>query len=82
MEKKVFRFIGYIKKGSLKMKFKKEILDVKLEGALEKLYSILGSNHKVKRKQIVIEKVEEVPPEKAEDQFIRQFVQLVKEGRF
>ncbi|MGC8954363.1 MAG: 50S ribosomal protein L18Ae [Desulfurococcus sp.] len=39
---------------------------------LEKVYSILGSNHKVKRYHIRIERIEEIDPSASRDPFIRQ----------
>ena len=55
-----FRFTGYWMKGSRKMKFTKEVEAPNEKLATEKLYSLLGSNHHVKRSKIVIEGVERV----------------------
>lgn len=55
---KTFRIKGSFTKGSIKSNFTKELRSVSQERALEMLYSLLGSNHKVKRAQIFIEKVE------------------------
>jgi len=55
-----FRFRGYIVKGVRKLKFTKEIEAPNEKLALEKLYSILGSNHKVKRVRIIVEGVEKL----------------------
>ena len=57
---KTFRISGsYIKNGR-KITFEKIIRALSAEHSLEKLYSRLGSNHKVKRCQIKIENIEEV----------------------
>ncbi|WP_440060173.1 50S ribosomal protein L18Ae [Thermogladius sp. 4427co] len=53
-------------------KFTKEIRALSKEHAIEKLYSILGSNHKLRRKHIVIEKVEEIPLEESRDMFVHE----------
>ncbi len=48
-------------------KFSKEVRALKKEHAVEKVLSELGSSHKVKRYHIVIERVEEIPPEQVKD---------------
>ncbi|RLI40908.1 50S ribosomal protein L18a, partial [Candidatus Bathyarchaeota archaeon] len=60
-EVKVFRVRGEIRKPNLQTKFRKEVAAVKPEHAVEKVYTELGSKHRVKRFQIKITKVEEVP---------------------
>ncbi len=55
-----FLFRGWYEKGKRKIKFTKEIEAENEKLALEKLYSILGSNHKVKRVKIHVEGVEKV----------------------
>ncbi|AAR39195.1 NEQ346 [Nanoarchaeum equitans Kin4-M] len=67
MEKKVFVVEGYAKKGSLKFRFKKYFIALKKEDAIFYTYSILGSNHKLKKTQIHIERVYELDPEKDKD---------------
>ncbi|MCD6470082.1 50S ribosomal protein L18a [Candidatus Bathyarchaeota archaeon] len=62
-EVKNFRIIGRIEKPNLKTIFKKEIRALKPEHAIEELYKIIGSKHRVKRFQIKIDRIEEVPPE-------------------
>ncbi len=57
-EVKTFRISGKMRLKLDWIPFSKEIRALKEEHALEKLYSLLGSNHKVKRNLIVIEKVE------------------------
>ena len=55
-----FVFRGWFEKGKRKMKFTKEIEAENEKLALEKLYSVIGSNHKVKRVKIHVEEVEKV----------------------
>ncbi len=53
-------------------KFTKYVRAIKPEHALEKVYSEIGGNHKVKRFHIVVEKVEEIEPEEVEDRNVAQ----------
>lgn len=71
---KVFRVTGEIRKPNLESSFKKEVVAVKLEHAVEKVYAELGSKHRVKRFQIKIAKVEEVPPEDIENPVLKKLV--------
>ncbi len=81
-EVKVFRIYGYMLIGHDSVpewrKFVKEIRALKLEHALEKLYSEFGSRHKVKRSHIKILKVEEIPPEQALDKYVRDLSSLTR----
>ncbi len=71
---KVFRVTGKIVKPNLKTTFKKEVLALKPENAREKIYMELGSKHRVKRFQIKIFKIEEIPPEEIESTLIKKFI--------
>jgi len=71
---KVFRVIGEIRKPNLETPFKKEVVAIKREHAVEKVYAELGSRHRVKRFQIKILKVEEVPPEDIENPMLKKLV--------
>ncbi|MEM3579489.1 MAG: 50S ribosomal protein L18Ae [Candidatus Bathyarchaeia archaeon] len=71
---KVFRITGEIQKPNLKTSFKKEVIAVKPEHAVEKVYAELGSKHRVKRFHIKIVNVEEVPLEKIENPVLRKLV--------
>ena len=71
---KVFRVTGEIKKPNLKTTFKKEIIAVKAEHAVEKVYTELGSKHRVKRFHIKIASVEEVPPDQIEAPTLKKLV--------
>ena len=71
---KVFRVTGEIKKPNLKTSFRKEVIAVKSEHAVEKVYAELGSRHRLKRFQIRIAKVEEVPPEEIENSLLKKLV--------
>ena len=79
-EVKIFRIYGYMLIGASSApewrKFIKEIRAVKLSDALEKLYSELGSKHKVKRSNVKILKVEEIRPEEAQDKYVQELSKL------
>jgi large subunit ribosomal protein LX len=71
---KVFRVTGEIRKPNLKTAFKKEVIAAKPEHAVERVYAELGSKHRVKRFQITIAKVEEVPPQEIENPLLKKMV--------
>jgi large subunit ribosomal protein LX len=71
---KVFKVIGEIRKPNLETSFKKEVIAIKPEHAVEKVYAELGSKHRVKRFHIEITRVEEVPPDKIENLLLRKIV--------
>ena len=57
-------------------KFRKEGRALKPEHAIEKVLSELGSNHKVKRHHIVIERVVELKPEEVTNQQLLALARL------
>jgi len=65
---KTYRITGLINKPNFVNRFRREIRAVKPEDALEELYKFFGSKHRVKRFQIKIEKVEEIPSEELKEQ--------------
>ena len=71
---KVFRVTGEINKPNLETHFKKEVIAIKPEHAIEKIYTELGSKHRVKRFQIKIEKVEEIPPQEIENPLLKKLI--------
>jgi large subunit ribosomal protein LX len=71
---KVFRVTGEINKPNLKTSFAKEVVVAKPEHAVEKVYAEIGSKHRVKRFQINISKVEEVPLEEIENPILKKIV--------
>jgi len=71
---KVFRVTGEIRKPNLKTAFRKEVVAVKPEHAVEKVYAELGSKHRVKRFHIKIVSVEEVPSQEIEDPLIKKLI--------
>ncbi|ACL11435.1 50S ribosomal protein L18Ae [Desulfurococcus amylolyticus] len=76
MEVKTYRVTGYMlishDRYPTWQRFTKDVRGVSEKEVLEKVYSILGSNHKVKRYHIRIERIEEIDPSASRDPFIRQ----------
>jgi large subunit ribosomal protein LX len=66
--------MGEIRKPNLKTTFRKEVVAVKPEHAVEKVYAELGSKHRVKRVHIKIVSVEEVPPQEIENPLLKKLV--------
>jgi large subunit ribosomal protein LX len=71
---KVFRVTGEIRKPNLKTTFRKEVIALKPEHAVEKVYAELGSKHRVKRVHIKIVNVEEVPSQEIENPLIKKLI--------
>jgi len=71
---KVFRVTGKIQKPNLKTSFRKEIIAIKPEHAVEKVYAELGSKHRVKRFHIKILDVKEIPPQEIENPLLKKLV--------
>ena len=71
-EVKVFRVTGKVKKPNFQTDFSKEVRALKPEDAVEKIYMLLGSKHRVKRFQMSISKVEEIKPEEIQDIIVKK----------
>jgi large subunit ribosomal protein LX len=71
-EIKVFRVSGKIRKPNFQTEFRKEVRALKPEDAVEKVYMLLGSKHRVKRFQMTISKVEEIKPEEIKDIIVKK----------
>jgi len=71
---KVFRVAGVIQKPNLKTSFRKEVVAIKPEHAVERVYAELGSKHRVKRFHIKIVSVEEVSPEKIANPLLKKLI--------
>ncbi len=79
-EVKVFRVVGKIRKPNFQTEFRKEVRALKPEDAVEKVYMLLGSKHRVKRFQIRIFKVEEIAPEEIENIIVKKLTQGAEES--
>ncbi|MEM2336998.1 MAG: 50S ribosomal protein L18Ae [Candidatus Bathyarchaeia archaeon] len=73
-EVRVFRIIGEIRKPNWQTPFEKEVIAIKPEHAVEKIYMELGSKHRVKRFQIKINEVKEIAHNQVEDPLIRKLL--------
>ena len=71
---KVFRVTGQINKPNLNTAFAKEVLADKSAHAVEKVYTEIGSRHRVKRCHMKIVKVEEISPEEIANPILKKFV--------
>jgi len=79
-EVKVFRVSGKIRKPNFQTDFQKEVRALKPEDAVEKVYMLLGSKHRVKRFQMTISKVEEIGPEEIEDVLVKKMTPGAEES--
>ncbi len=73
-EARIFRVTGEIRKPNLSTSFKKEMIATKPEHAAERVYTDLGSKHRVKRFQIRIIEVAEITAQEIEDPTLKKFV--------
>lgn len=64
---KVYRIRGWFRQGLDIHRFTKELPALSESQALERIYSLLGSRHKVKRNQINIEEIVEIGPGEAKE---------------
>jgi large subunit ribosomal protein LX len=71
---KVFRVTGEINKPNLATTFAKEILAEKSEHAIEKVYTEIGSRHRVKRFHIKIESAVEISADEIKDEILKKYV--------
>ena len=68
---KNFRVKGSFVMGSETQVFTKELRAVKEEDIYEKLYSIFGSKHRIKRNQIKIDSIEEISDDEVLDPVVQ-----------
>ncbi len=71
---KAFKVTGEINKPRLATPFVKEVLADKSEHAVEKVYSEIGSKHRVKRCHISIANVQEETADQIEDPTLKKIV--------
>jgi large subunit ribosomal protein LX len=79
-EVKVFRVTGEIKKPNFETEFRKEVRALNPEDAVEKVYMLLGSKHRVRRYQMNIYKVEELSPQEIEDVLVKKMTPGAEES--
>ncbi|WP_456474829.1 50S ribosomal protein L18Ae [Candidatus Pyrohabitans sp.] len=76
---KTFRIKGRFLMGRSMQPFVWECRAVDVTKAYEKVYSEFGSKHRTKRRNILIEEIEEIEPSQARDPTVRIFAGV--EGR-
>ncbi|KAA0005204.1 MAG: 50S ribosomal protein L18a [Thermoplasmata archaeon] len=72
---KVYRVEGKFLMGKIWQPFSKEIIGNDENEARERLFSILGSRHRVKRRMIKIDSIREVNKEEIQDPVIKYMVE-------
>ncbi|MEO2241347.1 MAG: 50S ribosomal protein L18Ae [Euryarchaeota archaeon] len=74
-EVRVFEVRGTFRMGDEpRQPFRKQVTATREEEALEKVYSELGSEHRVSRTEIRIEEIKEIDPEDVEDPVLRRLL--------
>ena len=68
---KIFRIKGSFVLGSETQVFTKELRAINEEDIYEKIYSIFGSKHRIKRNQIKIDSIEEIAEDEVEDPSVK-----------
>ncbi|MCW4005075.1 MAG: 50S ribosomal protein L18Ae [Candidatus Bathyarchaeota archaeon] len=71
---KVFRVTGEIFKPNLNTDFRKEVIADKKEQAVEKVYTEIGSKHRVKRYHMSITEVKEISVDEIENPILQKIV--------
>ncbi len=79
MSSKVWRVKGEYRKLKRKFIFSKEMIALKEAHVRERIYSELGSRHRVKRKDITISEIVEIKPEESTDIELRRILGLESE---
>ncbi len=70
---KNYLVIGYFIDKGKKQPFRKEVRGLSEEHAREKIYSIISSNHKVKRRFIKFLEIKEISPDEITDPTLKLF---------
>ena len=74
---KAFRIIGKYTMNRRFINFTKETVCESKEIAMEKIYSEIGSKHRIKRKMISIGSIREISPEEIENLYVREMLGAV-----
>ncbi|MHA1906647.1 MAG: 50S ribosomal protein L18Ae [Candidatus Thorarchaeota archaeon] len=79
MSSKIWLATGEYKKLKRVFKFSRELLGAKEEHVREKIFSELGSRHKVSRRYIKFAEIKEIKPEEVTDLNLRKMLGLETE---
>ena len=72
---KAFRVSGlYSPRGKRWHKFTKDVIAENNEKAVERVYSVMGSKHGIKRRLIKITEIREIKPDESEDPVVRYYL--------
>ena len=78
MKVKAFRVSGVMRIKDSWQKFSVELTEVSEENAVERVYSLLGSRHKLKRAHIKVLEVRELSPDEVTDLRVRKLLSADK----
>ena len=73
-KKNVFKVTGNFIKNKKDHQFTKEVLVENKQMAQEYIFSVMGSKHRVKRREISIKKIEEISSSEVTDPIIKQLL--------
>lgn len=76
---KIWRVSGAYKKKKREFVFTRELLAEKEAHVREKVFSELGSRHRVKRREIEIKEIKEIKPEEVQNLDLRKILGLETE---
>jgi large subunit ribosomal protein LX len=79
MSSKIWRASGEYTKKNRKFRFTRELLGDKESHVREKIFSELGSRHRVDRKHIAINEIKELKPEEVTNLDLRRILGLESE---
>jgi large subunit ribosomal protein LX len=72
---KAFRVTGTFLMGRAWQRFRKEVAAPDKDAALEKIYSDLGSKHRVKRRAVRVRSIEELPKDAVTNPVVAHLVE-------
>jgi len=72
MSVQIYRLEGTFLRNKRKYRFSQEIRAITEDDAREKLYSLLGSFHRVRRPDIIIKNIDIIAPEESDKLLIRK----------
>ncbi|MCD6299087.1 MAG: 50S ribosomal protein L18a [Thermoplasmata archaeon] len=75
MAKKAYKVEGKFYMKNIWHPFSKEVVSSSKVKAKEKVLSIIGSNHRVKRNKIIIDNLKDVSPDKLENLVVKYLVE-------
>ena len=79
MSSKVWRATGEYRKKRKTFNFSKEMIALKEDHVRERLYSEIGSRHRVRRKDIDIQEIKEIKPEEVVNLDLRRILGVESE---